>query len=87
MKLLGEVREVTHEGRLIVKGSFAPGPHDRVFDGRKRPFGKVYRVFGPVKSPYVSIQVSSDQSLLSAVGKQVYVEEAGHGKGGKGRDR
>lgn len=86
MKLLGEVSEVTHEGKLIVKGTFAPHPRDRVFDGRKRPLGQVHRIFGPVKAPYVSIQVSSDQSLLSAVGKQVYVEEGVYGKGGQGRN-
>jgi len=87
MKFLGEVQEVTHEGKLIVKGVFAPHARDRIFDGRKRPIGLVVRVFGPVREPYVSVQVSSEQSLLSAVGKQVYVEEGEHGKGGKRRDR
>jgi RNA-binding protein len=87
MKFLGEVQEVTYEGKLIVKGVFAPMPRDRVFDGRKRPIGTVARIFGPVRSPYVSVQVSGKESLLSAIGKQVYVEEGEHGKGGKRRDR
>ena len=87
MKFLGEVQEVTYEGKLIVRGVFAPMPRDRVFDGRKRPLGHVVRIFGPVRAPYVSVQVSGQESLLSAIGKQVYVEEGEHGKGGKRRDR
>lgn len=88
MKLLGEVQEVSFDGKLIVKGVLAPHPRDTVMDNRKKPIGRVVRVFGPVSGPYISVEVPSGQSLLSAVGKQVYIEGVEErGKGGKRRDR
>jgi rRNA processing protein Gar1 len=88
MKYLGEVQEVSFDGKLIVKGVCAPQPRETVTDNRRRPIGRVVRVFGPVASPYVSVEVTGDSSLLSAVGKQVYVEGVDElGKGGKRRSR
>jgi len=87
MKFLGEVQEVAYDGKLIVKGVFAPQPRDAVLDNRKRPIGRVVRVFGPVAGPYVSVEVPGGQNLLSAVGKQVYIEGVEErGKGSKRRD-
>jgi len=87
MKFLGEVQEVTFDGRLIVRGVFAPQPRDTVMDNRKKPIGRVVRVFGPVAGPYISVEVSGGQSMLSAVGKQVYIEGVeDRGKGSKRRD-
>jgi RNA-binding protein len=86
MRLLGEVQEVAFDGKLIVRGQFAPSPREKVFDNRKRSLGRIGRVFGPVTSPYITVETSGDQSLLSIVGKQVYTEgEEHHGKGGKRR--
>ena len=88
MNYLGEVQEVTFDGKLIVKSVLAPRARDRVVDNRRRPIGRVVRVFGPVSGPYVSVEVSGEDSLLSAIGKKVYVEGVEErGKGGKGRDR
>jgi RNA-binding protein len=87
MQFLGKVQEVTFDGRIIVKGSFAPLIRSRVVDNRNKIVGKVLRIFGPVDSPYVAIAPTGDFSLLSAIGKQVYVEGVEeHGKT-KGRDR
>lgn len=49
--------------------------------------GQVRRVFGPVDSPYVMIDPTGKNSLLGAVGKQVYVKEVKHNGKGKRRDR
>jgi RNA-binding protein len=87
MKFLGNVQEVTFEGRLIVRGSFTPSLATTVTDNRMRTVGRVVRVFGPVSSPYVSIEPMRGQSLLSIVGKQVYVEEVEPNAKAKGRDR
>jgi RNA-binding protein len=88
MRLLGEVQEVSFDGKLIVRGAFAPQPRETVVDNRRRPIGRVVRVFGPVAAPYISVEVTGDKSLLSAMGKQVYVEGVDDlGKGGKRRGR
>jgi rRNA processing protein Gar1 len=87
MRLLGEVQEVGFDGRLIVRGHFTPNARETVFDNRKRVLGRTIRVFGPVSSPYVSVETSGEHSLLSVVGRQVYIEgEEHHGKGSKRRD-
>lgn len=87
MKVLGSVQEVAFDGKLIVRGSYAPAPRSKVWDNRHRAIGRVLRVFGPVSSPYITVEPSGEQSLLSIVGKQVYVEEVeNHGKA-KRRDR
>jgi hypothetical protein len=40
-----------------------------------------------VAGPYISVEVSGGQSMLSAVGKQVYIEGVeDRGKGSKRRD-
>ncbi len=88
MRFLGEVQEVTFDGKLIVKGVFAPRARERVTDNRQRLIGHVLRVFGPVAGPYVTVAVTGEQSLLSAIGKQVYVEGVEElGKGSKRRGR
>ncbi|QLH74857.1 MAG: H/ACA RNA-protein complex protein Gar1 [Methanomassiliicoccales archaeon] len=87
MRFLGNVQEVSFDGKLIVRGSFAPQSHSRVVDNRQRPVGKVARVFGPVEAPYVTVEPTGGSSLLSAIGKQLYVEEVGTTAKTKGRDR
>jgi RNA-binding protein len=87
MKFLGNIQEVTFDGKLIVRGAFAPQPRSRISDNRQKPVGRVIKVFGPVSAPYVTVEPVGELSLLSAVGKQVYVEEVEEYAKAKGRDR
>ncbi len=86
LKLLGVVQDVSHDGRLIVKARFAPRAGAVVRDNLKVKIGRVARVFGPARSPYVAIRPEKDVGTLAVLGKEVYVlEEGDHGKG-KRRD-
>jgi RNA-binding protein len=87
MKLLGMIQDVGFDGKLIVRGAFAPGPRERVVDNRSKPLGFVRRVFGPVDSPYIIVEPAGKSNLLAAVGKQVYIEEVGYYAKGTRRDR
>jgi RNA-binding protein len=87
MRLLGVVQDIGFDGKLIVRGALTPGPRDRVLDNRSKPLGYVRRVFGPVDSPYIMVEPAGNSNLLTAVGKQVYVEEVGQHAKGKRRDR
>ncbi len=87
MKFLGMIQDITYDGKLVVKGSFAPKPREMVVDNRNKPLGQVRRVFGPVDSPYVLLDPTGSNSLLAAVGKQVYVEEVEYNAKDKRRDR
>ncbi|HEX9907572.1 MAG TPA: hypothetical protein VGB78_03785 [Thermoplasmata archaeon] len=86
VRLLGVVQDISHDGRLIVKARFAPIPREVVRDNVKGEIGKVAKVFGPVRTPYVAIEPRHGLRTLAVLGKEVYVqEEREHGKG-KRRD-
>lgn len=73
MRKLGVVRNLSYKGDLIVKASFAPRLGERVLDASKRPVGRVKRVFGPVKAPYVTVK-PNDEPPLGLIGSDVYLE-------------
>ncbi len=81
MKLLGVVQDMSHDGKLIVKSRFAPKKGAIVRDNVKARVGRVARVFGPVRSPYVAVQPEAETKTLAILGREVYVEEGDHGKG------
>ena len=73
---LGHVKGLGYDGKLIVKGKFAPRISLKVIDNSKRVVGTVARVFGPVKSPYISIKPLKNQKpSLEMVGKELYVRD------------
>ncbi len=85
MRLLGVVQDISHDGKLIVKARFAPEARQIVRDNLKAEVGRVSKVFGPVRSPYVAIDPRKDLKTLAALGKEVYVQqEREHGKGKRG---
>ena len=75
MRRLGKVLHLSSSRSLILKtkdGEATVG--FKVLDSKLREVGRVYEVFGPVASPYVSVKPSvSDPSLL--VGKVLYVAD------------
>ncbi|MBN1109564.1 MAG: hypothetical protein JXA45_02265 [Methanomassiliicoccales archaeon] len=87
MRFLGNVQEVTVDGKLVVRAVLTPKLRAKVWDNRKRTVGRIVRVFGPVSSPYVTVEPTGDTSMLSAAGRQVYIDGVDdHGKT-KGRGR
>lgn len=73
---LGQVRGLGYNGKLIVKGKFAPKLELEVVDNSMKVIGKIARVFGPVDSPYISIKPKKNhRPSLDVVGKAVYVKE------------
>ena len=85
MKVLGTIQEIACDGSMIVRGSMAPPNRSKVVDNRKRTLGRVRRVFGPVDTPYISIDTTGDISLIGMIGKKVYIE--GVDDNGKGKRR
>ncbi|MFQ5838575.1 MAG: H/ACA ribonucleoprotein complex subunit GAR1 [Thermoplasmata archaeon] len=73
MKKLGVVNNLSYKGDILVKASFAPRMGEGVLDAAKRPLGRVIRVFGPARSPYVTVE-PLDEPPLGLIGSDVYVE-------------
>ncbi len=73
---MGIVHDLSYRGHILVKASFAPSEGQEVRDARRRPLGRVKRVFGPVKAPYVTIEPREEPSL-GLIGSDVCVEVEG----------
>ena len=57
MKKIGQVLHVGPGNRVIAKVESPPKIGTTLFDFKKKPIGVVLDVFGPVKSPYIEIEV------------------------------
>jgi len=73
VRLLGVIQDISHDGKLIVKARFAPNPKEIVRDNLNSEVGKVSKVFGPVRAPYVAIDPRRELKTLAVLGKEVYV--------------
>jgi len=85
VRLLGVIQDISHDGKLIVKARFAPNPKEIVRDNLNAEVGRVSKVFGPVRAPYVAIDPRKELKTLAVLGKEVYVrQERENGKGKRG---
>ncbi len=75
MKSIGRVITISHTGKLIMKGKFAPRPGSRVYDNRKGRIGTVSKIFGPVNVPFIAVRPDRKKTeLLSLLDKELYSE-------------
>jgi RNA-binding protein len=78
MNELGEVLHMAKSGRLIVKMSAATSEKKvigmPVVDSTGKQIGKIQEIFGPVVSPYASVQPSREK-LTSIIGTKVFIAE------------
>ena len=77
MKRLGVVENITYDGTVLVRSEFAPAVGQGVVDKRRRPLGRIVRVFGPVHEPFASLRTSGPASP-ALVGAEVYLGEEKH---------
>jgi RNA-binding protein len=76
MKLLGNISHLANSGKLIAKTTKTPPSGAFVFTNDKQKIGKVYSIFGPVKNPYVSINIFRSvnrRDLESRQGEKLFV--------------
>lgn len=76
MQRLGTVLHVSSHRNLIIKGEFFPKINTTVVTKRLKKIGSIYDVFGPIKSPYITVRPFKDiplSSLIELAGEKVYV--------------
>lgn len=76
MKFLGNISHLANSGKLIVKTTKTPPAGAFVFTNDKQKIGKVYSIFGPVKNPYVSVNIFRSvnrKDLESRHGEKLFV--------------
>jgi rRNA processing protein Gar1 len=79
MKKLGTVRNVIHDGTILLGMDAGPTPETpaqgtTLFDQRGDEVGRVARVFGPVGSPYVSVRKKPDVEPMGLLGTSLYLD-------------
>ena len=79
MRRLGVVENIAYDGSLVVRAGFAPERGTSILDRRKRPLGRVARVFGPVTEPFVSVRPQAAPAL-ALIGADVFVDEVDHAR-------
>ena len=76
MRSLGHVENIAYDGSVLVRAAFAPSRGTVVVDRRKRPVGKVVKVFGPVKEPFATVRPDG-KPAMALIGSEVFIEEGG----------
>jgi RNA-binding protein len=74
LRRLGVVTDITYSGLLLVRADFAPKIGEKITDSRKRKIGRVTRVFGPTRAPFVTIRPSERKTSLSLVGQELFLK-------------
>ncbi len=76
MKVLGNILHLANSNKLIVKTNKTPPAGAFVFTNDKNKIGRVSGVFGPVKSPYVSVNIYKSinkRDLENRCGEKLFV--------------
>ena len=73
MRKLGTALHVTRRGFIIVKVDKTPPIGGRVVDKKAQRVGTIQDVFGPVKTPYVSIRPNNKDTASKLIGQPLYL--------------
>jgi len=77
LQRLGTVLHVSSHKNLIIRGEFFPKINSTVLTKRLKKIGVIYDVFGPIKSPYISVRPFKHiplSNLIELYGEKVYTE-------------
>ncbi len=72
MKKLGTVKNIIHDGSILLQALEAPLPGTRVCDMRGAEVGRITRVFGPVIAPYISVRPKLGIETVGLLGSTLY---------------
>jgi len=89
MKKLGAVKNIIHDGTILIRASEISRPGTPVFDSRGGEVGKVARVFGPVNEPYLTVRPKGQIDAFGLLNSTLYAGEykPAHRKGVNKRQR
>ncbi|MEM4983021.1 MAG: Gar1/Naf1 family protein [Candidatus Bathyarchaeia archaeon] len=79
---IGEILHVVQGDRAIAKVKITPKLGLTVFDIRRKPIGRIVDIFGPIKSPYIEIEVE-EQNPEKLVNSPIYISPKDRGMKGK----
>ena len=76
MKVLGNTSHIANSGKLIAISNKTPPAGAFVYNKNKNKIGKIVDIFGPVKTPYISIKLfksTNIKNLENNFGEELYI--------------
>jgi len=86
LERIGKVLHVTSDRNIILKVGNHARIGDKVVDENLKPIGKIFDIFGPVSSPYVSVKTDT-KNLDSFIDRILYVVPSKSLRKGRGKRR
>ena len=77
MRRLGKVLHISKRGSIIIQTDKTPpvGRRSVVLDKKAQEVGIIIDVFGPVKTPYVSVRPKRNTDPQKLVGQMLYLQK------------
>jgi RNA-binding protein len=77
LRRLGKVLHISKRGSIIIQTDKTPpvGRRSIVLDKKAQEVGTIIDVFGPVKTPYVSVRPKRKNDLEKLVGQMLYLQK------------
>jgi rRNA processing protein Gar1 len=86
LERIGKILHVTSDKNIILKAENRARIGDRVVDENLNPIGKIFDIFGPVSSPYVSVKADTE-NFQSFTNRILYVVPSRSQRKGRGKRR
>lgn len=75
MKYLGKIEDIIYNGKILVNTTFKPNFGDIVLDKHKKTIGRIQKIIGPVKKPYIVITPKNNiKASFNLIGIDVYLK-------------
>jgi len=72
LERIGKVLHITSDKNIILKAENRAQIGDGVVDENLEPVGKIFDIFGPVSSPYVSVKADRE-NIHSFINRILYI--------------
>jgi len=86
LERIGKILHITSDKNIILKAENRARIGDRVVDENLNPIGKIFDIFGPVSSPYVSVKADTE-NFQSSTDRILYVVPSRSQRKGRGKRR
>jgi rRNA processing protein Gar1 len=86
LERIGKVLHIASDKNIILKAEKHAKIGDKVVDESLRPIGKIFDIFGPVSSPYISVKADTE-NLDSLTNRILYMIPSKSARKGKGKRR
>jgi rRNA processing protein Gar1 len=86
LERIGKILHITSDKNIILKAENRVRIGDRVVDENLNPIGKIFDIFGPVSSPYVSVKADTE-NFQSSTDRTLYVVPSRSQRKGRGKRR